>query len=251
MEVNLRYLGYSGFEIKTDSGYQLVIDPLLVGSKKHGIPPSPIPIEELKHTSLVMVTHGAFDHLGQALEIVQKFGCRLLCSTDVQIHALSQDIPEKLIVPMLSGCTYHLEGLFIKAFDVRHVSLFQSKDVWLSGQPLSFIINLPHGPTIYHSGDTSLFGDLKLIGMLHKPDVALLCVGGINFNGYELVPLPPNEASIAYQWLGAKLAIPMHYTPNSNAPEEFESIVTSAQMGCVHIMKPGEVVNLDQLLAEC
>lgn len=249
MRTALRYLGFSGFEITSHQGFRVVIDPFLIGSPAHGIPPSPIPIEALDQTDLVIVSHGAFDHLGQAIEIVQRSGALLACGPDVRLHALDRDIPDERIPYLLSGCTIDFGGVTVKALDVRHISLFQSGERWLSGQPLSFMLSFPTGPTIYHSGDTSLFGDLKLFGELHQPDVALLCVGGVRSHSFEVVPLPPDEAALALDWLGAGLAIPMHYRPDSNAPAQFETAVAACNLEArVHIMEPGDVVDLDQLV---
>lgn len=246
MTTLLRYLGFSGFELTTRDGYRVVIDPFLSGSADHGVPPSPVPIEELDRTDLVLVSHGAFDHLGQAIEIVQRSGAILGCGPDVRLHALSEGVPEQRIAYLLSGCTLRTERLTVKALDVRHISLFQSGTRWLSGQPLSFMLSLSGGPTIYHSGDTSLFSDLRLFGELHRPDVALLCVGGVRSHGFEVVPLPPDEAALALEWLGARLAIPMHYRPDSSAAAEFEQAVAARGGPPVRTMTPGETIDLER-----
>jgi L-ascorbate metabolism protein UlaG (beta-lactamase superfamily) len=243
----LRYLNFSGFEIIGPDGYRLVIDPFLTGSTEHGIPPSPVPVESLDQTNLVLVSHGAFDHLGQSIEIVRRSGAFLVCGPDVRQHALAQGVPEERIAYMLSGCTIDFGRVIVKALDVRHISMFQSGERWLSGQPLSFMLKFPGGPTIYHSGDTSLFSDLKLFGELHRPDVALLCVGGVRSHGFEVVPLPPDEAALALEWLGAGLAIPMHYRPDSDAAHRFAAEVAACNGAQVSIMSPGQVVDLEQL----
>jgi L-ascorbate metabolism protein UlaG (beta-lactamase superfamily) len=250
MSTLLRYLNFSGFEITTRSGYRIVIDPFLSGSVDHGIPPSPVPLDALDHTDLVLVSHGAFDHLGQAVEIVKRSGALLACGADVRLHALSDGIPPERIAYLLSGCTFQTDRVVVKALDVRHISLFRSGDDWLSGQPLSFMIKLPGGPIIYHSGDTSLFSDLKLFGELHQPDVALLCVGGVRSHGFEVVPLPPDEAALALEWLGARLAIPMHYRPDSSAAHEFVRLVAARGRARTCILDLGETIDLDQLLSE-
>lgn len=248
MLTTLRYLNFSGFEIVTYGGYRVVIDPFLSGSEPHGIPPSPVRIDHLEDTDLVLVSHGAFDHLGQALEIVQRSGAILACGPDVRLHALAQGVPEERIAYLLSGCTLNVGEVSVKALDVRHISLFQSGDRWLSGQPLSFMIDVHEGPTIYHSGDTSLFSDLKLFGHLHKPDVALLCVGGVRSHNFEVVPLPPDEAALALEWLGARLAIPMHYRPDSDAADRFVEAVAAQDQATVHIMQPGQRIELEPML---
>ena len=256
MTVRLRYIGFSGFEIVSASGYRIVVDPFLEGSAEHGIPPSPLALSDLDKTDLVLVSHGAFDHLGQSLEIVQHSGATLACGPDVRLHALSQGIPEERMAYLLSGASVTFAGrVTVKALDVRHISLFRSGEHWLSGQPLSFMIRLldgaapAHNLTIYHSGDTSLFSDLKLFGELHRPDVALLCVGGARSHGFEIVPLPPEEAALALEWLGAPLAIPMHYRPDGDAPQRFTAAVAARTPHArVHVMTPGETADLHQLL---
>ena len=250
MGTTLRYLNFSGFEIVTHDGFTLVVDPFLSGSESHGIPSSPVALEDLAHTDLVLVSHGAFDHLGQAVAIVQRSGATLACGSDVRLHALAQGVPDERIAYLLSGCSVDFGGATVKALDVRHISLFQSGDRWLSGQPLSFMIRLPGGPTIYHSGDTSLFSDLKLFGELHRPDVALLCVGGVRSHGFEVVPLPPDEAALALEWLGASLAVPMHFRPDSDAAARFAAAVAARGSARVHVMEPGQRVDLDELLAK-
>jgi L-ascorbate metabolism protein UlaG (beta-lactamase superfamily) len=248
MTTKLRYLNFSGFEIEHD-GYRIVIDPFLSGSDEHGIPPSPVQLEELDNTDLVLVSHGAFDHVGQTVEIVKRSGATLLCSTDVRIHARQNGVPDEQLVYVLSGVTVDFKAVTVKTLDVRHVSLFKSGDHWLSGQPLSFMIKFPGGPTIYHSGDTSLFSDLKLYGDLHQPDVVLLCVGGVQGRGYEVTPLPPDEAAIALEWLGASLAIPMHFIPASQTPQQFAAAVSERGLDAkVQIMQPGDRIILEQLL---
>lgn len=250
VSTRLRYLGFAGFEIVTPGDFTVVIDPFLLGSEVHGVPASPVPIEDLDDTDLVLVSHGAFDHLGQAIEIVQRSGALLACGPDVRVHAVRQGVPEERIGYLLSGCTLVRDELRIKALDVRHISLFESDGDWLSGQPLSFMVSMPAGPTIYHSGDTSLYRDLKLFGELHRPDIALICVGGVHSHGFEVVPLPPDEAALATDWLGVRLAIPMHFRPDSDAAEQFAAATTERTDAAVHIMAPGETIELDTYLSE-
>lgn len=250
MGVTLRYLNFSGFEITSREGMRIVIDPFLSGSEAHGVPPSPVALEELDETDVVLVSHGAFDHLGQAVEIVRRSGAFLACGPDVRLHALAHGVDDEKIAYLLSGCTATFDGVTVKALDVRHISLFRSGEHWLSGQPLSFMITPPGGPTIYHSGDTSLFSDLRLFGELHRPDVALLCVGGVRSQGFEVVPLPPEEAALALQWLGASVAIPMHFRPDSDAPAEFARAAARHTRARVQQMQPGESIDLDTVLAK-
>lgn len=91
------------------------------------------------------------------------------------------------------------------------------------------------GKTVYHAGDTGLFGDMKIIGELYTPDVALLPVGG-------LFTMDTNLATIAAKWIKPKIVIPMHYNtwpPIEANPEEMREDLEREGINLV-VLKPGE-----------
>src|SRR5260370_12275335 len=75
-----------------------------------------------------------------------------------------------------------------------------------AGESAGLVIRMPGGFTVYHAGDTALFGDMKLIGELYKPDVALLPIG-------DHFTMGPRDAAHAIRFLGVKHVVPMHYAP--------------------------------------
>jgi len=212
MPLTLRFLGVSGFEIRTQAGTTIVVDPFLSGSPEMGLPPSPVSVEELRQVHLVLVTHGAFDHLGQAVEIARQTGATLGCGVDVRIHALRQGVPAGQISKMIPGSALEVRRVRVRALEARHVSFFESEGAYLSAQPLSFLIRTESETRIYHSGDTALFSDLKLFAELYRPHIALLCIGAAEEG---VAALPPDEAAIAAAWLNAPVVIPMHYRDGS------------------------------------
>ncbi|MEX2555422.1 MAG: MBL fold metallo-hydrolase [Actinomycetota bacterium] len=218
MTARIRFLGVSGFEIVSAAGTRIVVDPFLAGSDAYGLPPSPVTLGELDGTHAVVVSHGAWDHLGQAVEIALRSDAALCCGVDVRVHAMKEGIPPARIRKMIPGTSCTVRDVSIRALPASHVSFFESHGEHLSSQPLSFLIRLDEGTAIYHSGDTSLFGDLKLFGELYRPTVALLCVGATE---QGLAPLPPEEAVIAADWLNAGIVIPMHFRPGDPEPKEF------------------------------
>jgi len=72
-----------------------------------------------------------------------------------------------------------------------------------TGNPCGFLLTMD-GKTLYHSGDTALFYDMKLIGELHKIHVAVLPIGD-NFT------MGIDDAAKAAEFLQADLVIPIHY----------------------------------------
>lgn len=244
MPVTVRFLGVSGFEIRTDGGRTIVVDPFLAGSAEMGLPPSPVAAADLRDVDLILVTHGAYDHLGQAVDIAARTGARLVCGPEVRIHALRQGLPGAQIAKMVSGSTFEAHGMRIRALEAHHVSFFESHGAYLSAQPLSYLIETASGARLYHSGDTSLFSDLKLFGELYRPQVALLCVGAVEEG---VAALPPEEAAIAADWLNAPLVIPMHFRAGAAEVEVFQARLAARRPDIrVVPLEPGEVFQLSQ-----
>ncbi|MGH2727458.1 MAG: MBL fold metallo-hydrolase [Actinomycetota bacterium] len=244
MSLRIRYLGVSGFEIVTGAGTRVVVDPFLDGSEAKGIPPSPVTLDDLDGTHAVAVSHGAWDHLGQAVEITRRSGAVLCCGVDVRVHAMKDGIADESIRKMIPGTTFTVRDISIRALPASHVSFFSSHGEHLSAQPLSFLIRAEPGIAVYHSGDTSLFGDLKLFGELYRPDVALLCVGGTEDG---LAPLPPDEAAIAADWLNARVVVPMHFRPGDPEPKEFRERLGERRPDiAVRMLEPGEDLTVDE-----
>ncbi len=103
------------------------------------------------------------------------------------------------------------------------------------GEPAGYVIRTPGGFTVYHAGDTALFGDMKLIGELYKPDVAMLPIG-------DRYTMGPKEAAYAIRLLGVKHVIPMHYATFSFLTGTVEALAAETKMIKrlkIHALKPG------------
>ena len=60
-----------------------------------------------------------------------------------------------------------------------HSSAFTHEDggnIYL-GNPNGRVVHSPDAPTLYHMGDTDIFGDMALIQELHQPEIGLVPVG--------------------------------------------------------------------------
>jgi L-ascorbate metabolism protein UlaG (beta-lactamase superfamily) len=79
---------------------------------------------------------------------------------------------------MNKGGTQELCGLRITMVDARHSSSYVEEGVaTYLGEAAGYVIGFPDGPTVFFAGDTSLFGDMRLIQELYKPSVAFLPIG--------------------------------------------------------------------------
>ena len=216
MPVSIRFLGTAAFEIITAEGKRILIDPYLDDN-----PVSPIRVADLDHLDLLLVTHAAIDHLGDAEAILRRFpDLKLVCGADVRGYLMYQGINGDRISAIPWGMCIEESGIRIRPVQSMHWSYIQTEDMRaFSSTPLGFIVYAGEDQRIYHAGDTTLFSDLKLIGELYKPTVGLINVGvprdhrgaahGVPI--YLTGEMDAREAAMACQWLGLRYAIPCHH----------------------------------------
>jgi L-ascorbate metabolism protein UlaG (beta-lactamase superfamily) len=185
------------------------------------------------------VTHGAFDHLGDAMEIMEKGEAVLVCGPDVARFALKKGIPQERVVPTIYGDEREVLGIRIKTVEAKHISRLDAETETYYGVPLGFIIATENDIRIYHAGDTSLFSDLRLFGMLYKPNIML--VGVANVSEGRSIEMNPREAAFATLWVAPDVVIPMHYPPGSEEPSKFlEAVKIIAPSVKPVLLKPND-----------
>jgi len=219
--LEVRWLGHSAFELATSVG-KVLIDPFLNEN-----PLAPIKAKDVAEAKLIVVTHDHFDHLGDAVEIARRTGAKIVAVPEL---AASLEGVEAVAVNM--GSYVDVEGV--------KVALVQAFHTATKGAPVGCVVSAD-GVTVYHAGDTALFGDMRLIGEVYGPDVALLPIGGYYTMG-------PREAAIAVSLIRPKVAIPMHYATFPvlvKGPEEFVEEVRRRAPGVrVVVLRPGESFRL-------
>lgn len=181
------YLGHSAFEIRTQ-GHGILIDPFLICSPQYNP----------KNISDIFVTHAHGDHLGSAIEISKQCG-----ATITGIYELANYCAKKgaKVIDMGLGAWKKYQWGKVVAVPAFHSSSFA--DGTYGGCPCGFIFQI-EDKIIYHAGDTCLNTEMKTIGEIYKPDIAMLPIGGRYTMDIE-------HAIIAAEWLGANEIIPMHY----------------------------------------
>jgi L-ascorbate metabolism protein UlaG (beta-lactamase superfamily) len=89
------------------------------------------------------------------------------------------------------------------------------------GVATGFVLTIADGPVLYHAGDTAVFGDMKLIHELYRPEAVMLPIGGHYTMG-------PREAALAVSLLKPKLVMPLHFgtfPPLKGKPEELAALI--------------------------
>jgi len=220
----LKWLGHSAFEIN-ESNKVLLIDPWISN------PMSPSKVSDYYHVDYIIVTHDHSDHLGDAVEISKNSGAPIIAV--FELANFLNETEKVNVVGMNIGGPLKLNSEF-------SVFLTQAFHSSTHGAPTGAIIKTGTA-TIYHAGDTGLFGDMRLIGQLYKPDISLLPIGG-------LFTMNPEQAAMAVQMISPRIAIPMHYNTFEaikQDPMEFAKTVKELSPGTkVVVLKPGESIEL-------
>lgn len=210
----ITYYGAAAFKIVTAGGKRILIDPYITDNSmchEH--------IEDFLDADLILVSHGAFDHLGDTIELMKRSRAVLVCGLDVAELCQKKGIPKERVKLTIYGDQKDIDGIRIKTVDARHASSVADGEKRYYGWPMGYVLTTEDGVRIYHTGDTSLFGDLKLIGMLYRPNILLICISRVT-EGYAC-EMTPTEAALATQWVAPDIAVPMHYPPGSDEPRLF------------------------------
>ena len=252
MTVSIRFLGTAAFEIITTDRKRILMDPYLDEN-----PVSPIKVADLDHVDLLLVTHAAYDHLGDTEAILRRFpDLKLVCGADVRGYLMYQGIDGDRLRAIPWGMMIEEEGVRIRPVESHHWSYIQTEDLRaFSSTPLGFIVYAGDGQRIYNSGDTAIFSDLKLIGELYEPTVGLVNVGvpSVHRGMAHGVPgeMDAREAAMACQWLGLRHVIPCHHD-DATLPEivRFRELLIQARQDDPSapepvILSPGEIFLID------
>ena len=233
----LSYYGVAAFRIGLPDGRGILIDPYLDFG--------PVKADELPRVDFIALSHGADDHIGRAFEVAKLQGSVIYAPPGVVEFAMMNGIPKEKLLIMAQGAARDFDDITIKAVAASHVSFIRVGDGrYITDCPLGYIITLPDGRKVYHTGDTAIFGDLKLVGELYHPDIVLLPIG--KFKG-AITEMNPEEAALAATWIGAGHIIPMHYDLEEqyDYPDRLiKALNGRGYNGKVSVMKPGDTIEL-------
>jgi L-ascorbate metabolism protein UlaG (beta-lactamase superfamily) len=246
-KVQVQWLGQATFKITTVAGKVIVIDPYVTANPK--TPEAFKKLESLGKVDLILVTHGHADHFLDVPALAK------LNSAPVWAPAgLSQSMQTLGILPPAQANRMNKSGSITPFGPGVRITMthaeHSSELVWrnpesgkdethVGGEPCGFVIELENGFKIWHMGDTGVFGDMRLLGEMFKPDLLLIPIGGGQF-----VMNPVDAAMATRDLIKPKMAIPMHYgtTPAlSGTPDEYIKALGNAPVKVLAI-KPGDAL---------
>ena len=247
-KVGVLWLGQSAFKITTPTGKVIVIDPYLSANPR--TPDAYKKIEALGRVDLILVTHGHLDHLLDAPAIAKMYGAPLWAPA-----GLAQSMQTLGILPLPQANRMNKGGAIMPfgpggvRITMTHAE-HSSELVWrnpatgqdethVGGEPCGFAIEFENGFRLWHMGDTGVFGDMKLIGEMYRPDLILIPIGGGQF-----VMNPADAALATRELIRPKMALPMHYGTNPalvGTPDEYIRALGDAPVKVLAI-QPGDAL---------
>ena len=222
MSVFIHFIGHSCFFIENESA-GILIDPFISQNPKAVSKINP------SHIKDIVLTHGHSDHLGDAIPLSVKIGCKITATFELADFCANQGA--KVNAVNLGG-SIKLNGASVKLLPAFHSSSVMGGKY--SGMPAAALISVGD-LKIYHAGDTCLHSEMKVVKEVYKPDVAILPIG-------SLYTMDPDDAVVAADWLGAATVIPMHYNTFSGIEVDvldFKDKVEKLGKRCL-ILNPGE-----------
>ena len=223
-DIQITWLGHAAFEIVSSGGTRILIDPFLKDN-----PATPVELKDLARykPNYILVTHSHGDHLGDAIEIAKASKAKIVA---VNMPALFQKggLPDELIQTVNVGGTVALGDVKVHVVPAMHGSE-------PSGRPVGYVVEFADGRSVYHQGDTWIFGDMALIQEFYHPTIILMNVGGKAYGQ------SPTVALLAVnRYFKPQVIIPMHYASMPTMSSDAEVRAALEKDKRVQFMKPGQ-----------
>jgi len=211
----ITWLGHSTVLVQTAKGTNVLIDPFIAHNPKY---PKGFSLPEKIH--YILLTHGHMDHMADTVPMAERHG-----STVVAIYELADYVAKKGVtntIGMNLGGTVELGDVAVTMVEAKHSAGVQDENgTHYAGVAAGYVLTIVDGPVLYHAGDTAVFSDMKLIGELYQPQVAMLPIGGHFTMG-------PKEAALAVKLLGSTTVLPLHFgtfPPLKGTPDQLAALV--------------------------
>jgi L-ascorbate metabolism protein UlaG (beta-lactamase superfamily) len=211
----ITWLGHATVLVETPKGTNILIDPFIAHNPKY-----PASFELPAKIDYILLTHGHGDHMADAVPVAKKHGSKVVAIYELAEFVAGKGVSETVGINVGGGV--ELGDFTAIMVDAKHSAAAQDeKGSHYVGVAAGFVLEIAGGPTLYHAGDTCVFGDMSLIRELYEPQVAMLPIGGHYTMG-------PKEAALACKLLAPKTVLPIHwgtFPPLTGTPEALAKLV--------------------------
>jgi L-ascorbate metabolism protein UlaG (beta-lactamase superfamily) len=229
--LSITWFGHATFVLTSPGGKRIVFDPWLTGNPKA---PAGAKIDK---ADVICLTHGHSDHSGDVVAVARATGAPLVAVFELANWFQGKGLKD--VIGMGVGGTVDVKGLKISMTPAVHTSSVEEDGtVHYVGLATGFVVRMEDDRAIYFAGDTSLFGDMRLIREMHAPEIAFLPIG-------DHYTMDPVAAAKACEMLGVRQVVPMHYgtfPALTGSPETLKKLVEPMGVD-VLVLKPGETAS--------
>ena len=228
--MKITWYGHSAFRIEAGEA-TIMIDPFLEGNPAwNGGWEGPA-----EGTTHLLLTHGHNDHVGNALDIIRRTGAMLVSNFEVCMYLVGKGVDQSRINPGNTGGTVDCGGFTVTFTQAQHSSSFGGdggSNTYL-GNPNGLVLHFNGDKTLYHMGDTDMFGDMALIQELHAPQIGLVPIGDRFTMGGAVAALA------CRRFFKFETAIPCHYGSFPIVDQKADKFVSGMEGSDTKVIVPG------------
>ena len=231
--MKITWFGHSAFRLDL-ADHVVLIDPFFTGNPAFEGDRNKVS-EGATH---ILLTHGHGDHVGDTVNLAKATGAKVVTNFELCMYLAKQGVEK--IDPMNTGGTTDQGGFTVTLVRADHSSGLVEMDVnFPLGSANGIIIKAPGEPTIYHMGDTDIFGDMGLIAEIHKPDVVMVPIG-------DRFTMGPDVAALAVRryFAGVKAVIPCHYASFPPLVPDADRFVAALDGTGIQVVVPHKTVGV-------